>query len=196
MAARAVVFDLDGTLWDSRPVFAHALSACSGSSEADLRQILDRGENVVRLARVCRASNSVLISGVNEVLSSAILYDGIDRVLAELSARDVALGTYSSLPEWIVRPMLEALRLRRYFRTMVCAGNRTRKPNPEGILRLLRDARLPADDRAFYVGDQPIDADTARRAGVRFAWSAYGYGAGQPSGTSVRIGSPRELLDL
>jgi phosphoglycolate phosphatase-like HAD superfamily hydrolase len=47
------------------------------------------------------------------------------------------------------------------------------------------------------VGDRRVDQEAAERAGVSFAWAAYGYSDGvDPGAVALRLDKPRDLLGL
>ncbi|MCM0613141.1 HAD-IA family hydrolase [Marinobacter sediminum] len=96
-------------------------------------------------------------------------------------------------------------RWRHLFDVTVCADDVTEyKPDPEVILRALEKLDLPADERAWYVGDSYVDMLTANRAGIS---GVFYNGAGWESGRidswfsyrdapSAILDSFEDLLDL
>ena len=96
MAATALLFDLDGTVWDSYPWYGAALAAPLASSPEIVVARLKAGENVVALAgsagirntrftRLCRSSSSELR-----------LYAGVDETFIELERRAAPLGVVTN----------------------------------------------------------------------------------------------------
>lgn len=86
MAQRTILFDLDGTLWNSRPWFAEILARLSGTSAEKLEDSLTLGANLPRLASECGVTNSRLVREAgNGVVSLRLrfllyLYPGILRI--------------------------------------------------------------------------------------------------------------------
>ncbi len=86
-------------------------------------------------------------------------------VLRRLSRR-FELAVFTGRPRKEALYTLEKLGVRRLFRRIVAAEDvRRQKPDPEGLLRILR-GRDPRS--ALYLGDNVDDAIAARRAGVPF----------------------------
>jgi len=171
MAAVSVVFDLDGTLWDSRPWYESLAEGISpGRNQA--------GQNAARLLR--NAGFSPLSFKRACADSSIPLFGGVREALEELSASGVAMAAATNLPAWIVVPMIGAAELDEFLPVVIDWGATAQhKPKPEPLL--LAAKRLgakPVD--CWYVGDDPSDALAAAAAGMRFAWASWGYSESAP----------------
>ena len=70
MAQRTILFDLDGTLWNSRPWFAEILARLSGTSAEKLEDSLTLGANLPRLASECGVTNSRLVGEAGNGVAS------------------------------------------------------------------------------------------------------------------------------
>jgi phosphoglycolate phosphatase len=100
-------------------------------------------------------------------------YPGIPEALDALAPR--ALAVLTNKPGDMSRTILEGLGLAGRFRRVYGAGDLpARKPDPEGLRRLLAEAGVAAED-AVMVGDSAIDVRTARAAGVRALGVAWGF---------------------
>lgn len=100
-------------------------------------------------------------------------YPGIPEALDALAPR--ALAVLTNKPGDMSRTILEGLGLAGRFRRVYGAGDlAARKPDPEGLRRLLAEAGVAAED-AVMVGDSAIDVRTARAAGVRALGVAWGF---------------------
>lgn len=185
----ALVFDLDGTLIDSRRDLATAVNRTReelGLEPLELAEIVGMvGEGARRLVEKA-LRGEVPPERFEEVFSRylehyrAVLldttwpYDGIPETLARLAAR-YPLAVLTNKPEELSRAVLDGLGLLEHFAEVLGGDSLpSRKPDPAGLLRLAgRFGAAPAD--ILLVGDSAIDAATARAAGARFALVTWGF---------------------
>jgi phosphoglycolate phosphatase len=185
----AIVFDLDGTLIESR----HDLATAVNRMRRDLGLPLLAPETITAMvgdgARmlVRRALGDALeperfepaFEGFLEhyrrvCLDTTRPYDGVDALLEWLSSR-VPLGLLTNKPGNLTRKILEGLGLGRRFRAVVAGDSLpARKPDPEG-LRHVAGLLGAAAREVLLVGDSAIDARTARAAGCRLALVQWGF---------------------
>jgi HAD superfamily hydrolase (TIGR01509 family) len=106
--------------------------------------------------------------GPLDLLAGAV-WEGLEAVLVQARQRGLRLGVVSDYP---AEKKLVAMRLRRYFDTVVTAQDaevQRFKPHERGIQVALKRLHTRPED-ALYVGDRPdVDAEAARRAGVACA---------------------------
>lgn len=196
MAARALVLDLDGTLWDSYPWLARVVA--DGDEDAEVAAaaaLRDRvpAARVLRDAGVTASAFKSVCAGARDLEP----YPGVRETLDELARRGIPLAVVTNLPAWIARPMLDCLGLRGFFGSVVDYGRtRQHKPNPAPITASLADISVEAADDVWYVGDTDSDAEAASRAGIAFAWASYGYGPTKPAGAASVLDAFAEVLDL
>lgn len=193
MAATAFLFDLDGTIWDSFPCYAAALCAALRCAPNTVAARLRRGENAVALARRAGLSDLKLTKLCRNAADELRLYPGVIETLNEVHREGIPLGVVTNVPQRLILPMLSDVGLDGLFISVICDA---RKPSATGILRALTQTGVNADNRVFYVGDSSTDAQAAARAGVSFAWAAYGYGTESPPGTSVVLENFSNILSL
>ena len=186
---RIVVFDLDGTLIDSAPdirAAANKMLAQQGIAPLDLPTITSFiGNGLPKLVeRVMERTGLDL--GRHDELTAVTLahynaatteltrpYPGVVDALKALQAAGYVLAMCTNKPEAPARAILRELEIEQFFNGVV--GGDTlpvKKPNPEPLLHIID--QLGAD-RAIYVGDSEVDAETAQRAGVHFALFTQGY---------------------
>ena len=184
----AILFDLDGTLVDSRADLAHAVNAAlvkvnlpqrsieeiTGFIGEGSRRLLEKAvaPHQDRFAEAHAAWEEAYAAGL---LQRTTLYPGMRELVDELAAT-AQLAVHTNKPGKYARPILEGLGVSARFARVLGGGDGSpNKPSPEGVQRLLADLRATAD-KAVYVGDSSIDAQTATAAGVRFVGVAWGYG--------------------
>jgi phosphoglycolate phosphatase len=206
-----LVFDLDGTLIDSRRDLADAANALiteRGGQALPVDAITAMvGEGAPLLVRrALKATGLDLDIRValprflelydERLLVHTRLYDGTREALDALAAR-AALAILTNKPQHPTERILEGLGIAPVFRWVV--GGDTahgRKPDPGGLNHLMSMARTgPAD--TTLVGDSAIDLRTARAAGTRICLVRYGFGfagaAAELRGDEVIADSPSEL---
>lgn len=185
-----VVFDLDGTLVDSRRDLAESANAvlqefgCAPQPEQAVGRMVGEGAAAL-VARAFAAAGCPqppeALSRFLAVYNSRLLkftrpYPGVAELLANLQPR-VTLAVLTNKPLAATRVILDELGLARYFLTRVVGGDGPfpRKPDPAGLLHLIADAGV-SPDRAVLVGDSIVDWRTARAAGAHACMARYGFG--------------------
>jgi phosphoglycolate phosphatase len=207
-----IVFDLDGTLVDSRRDLANAANALitelGGVPLAEATVAAMVGEGAAVLVRQALSASGLdgdtpgalprfLALYDERLLEHTRPYDGIVEALQSLQAR-VPLAVLTNKPQAAAAKLLSGLRLDEYFGDVI--GGDTplgRKPGAAGLIELARRARTqPAS--TVLVGDSRIDLETARAAGSRVVLVRYGFGFREvPLRESERvIDAPRELVEL
>jgi len=176
MALRAVLIDLDGTLWDSAPWFAYLLSPEDAAERRRLAGALCDPAAGLRAASLIaeRYTKSRFAAACTDEASRLALYPGASDVLQRLHEH-VRLGVVTNLPGWIASPMLAAQGIDELF-THVQTAQRgvPPKPHPAGITRAATGLGVDTTE-VVYLGDSRADSTAAARAGVSFLWASWGY---------------------
>jgi len=189
MTLRAILFDLDGTLLDTAPDMIGALNALRAENRLnplpfdEARACVSHGSRrLVQLGfpdadpqRFAELQRRFLAIYAARLSAQTRLFEGMDRVLAELSSRGLAAGVVTNKPGWLTDALLAALELSERFACVVSGDTLPeRKPHP---LPMLHAARLAgAEPRAcVYVGDAQRDIQAARAAGMGALVATYGY---------------------
>lgn len=187
-----IVFDLDGTLVDSRRDLAESVNDLIAErggrplpEEAIGRMVGDGAAMLVR--RAFEASRLTLDDGAlarflemyeARPLKHTRPYRGVVEMLDHLSAhRDLAVLT--NKPIGSTHAILDGLNLSRYFaasRVLGGDGPLPRKPDPAGLRFLASEAGL-APAATLLVGDSPVDIRTARAARSPVCLARWGFGA-------------------
>ena len=184
---RGVVFDLDGTLIDSLPDIAAAANALladhglAALPQSRIGGFVGMGERVF-LDRLIAATaldaaqyDALLAQFIRHYKASTGLttvFPGALDAVQALKAEGYKLGICTNKPGVPLAAVLEALDLSRWF-DVIIAGDTlpVRKPDPAPLL--LAFERMGATE-GVYVGDSEVDAETAQRSGVPFAFFTEG----------------------
>ena len=187
---RVLIFDLDGTLIDSKLDLALSVNAAlvhvgrepvaheriygyvGNGAPTLLRRALGEGMSD---ADVERALAYFLDYYRAHMLDNTVAYPGVREGLEQLAGRQMAVLT--NKPVRFSKAILEGLNLARYF-SYVYGGNsfERKKPDPMGAQVLLRDLDA-APKEAMLVGDSEVDIQTARNAGTWACGVTYGLGS-------------------
>jgi len=192
---RLVIFDLDGTLIDSRLDLVHSVNAALrhigqpelpddviASYVGDGAPILIQralGGDTVDEALVRKGLEFFLSYYREHKLDHTTVYPGIAETLAAIqnSANGVPrkMAVLSNKPVKPSQAIVEALGLGKFF-SQVYGGNSfaTKKPDPEGAHRLLEESGVRAE-HAVMVGDSHTDVETGRNAGMWTIGVTYGF---------------------
>jgi phosphoglycolate phosphatase len=216
---RLLVFDLDGTLIDSRLDLIHSVNATLrhiGRPElgGDIiaSYVGDGAPALVRraLGDTEKDDGTLLRSALEyflgyyrlHKLDHTTVYDGIAETLAALSASTNGLprrmAVLSNKPVNPSRDIVRALGLADFF-IGVYGGNSftTKKPDPLGVRAILEETGVAADE-ALMIGDSSIDVLTGRNAGLWTCGVLYGFAPQTLEEVlpDVLVESPRELGEL
>jgi phosphoglycolate phosphatase len=206
---KLLVFDLDGTLVDTRRDLAdsvnHALSKAGFSAlSLDIvmasvgdgaRNLIERSLKAAGNGRAPDAdvSRSVLSDFLEHYNSHCLVetlpYPGVLSSLEKLSGYRKAVLT--NKPGEPARRILEGLGLARHFEWVLGGDNPYgQKPDPAALNHLLAAAGAGADEAAL-IGDGVQDMEAARRAGTRFI----GFLGGIGDRNALAAGRPEITLE-
>ena len=187
---RLLVFDLDGTLIDSKLDLALAINATRQEYDLDdlpHEQIFGFIGDGARALIQRSLSPSVSEKKVDEALwffiryysahslDNTAPYPGVREGLDLLSGGDERVLTIlTNKPERISKSILTAMELDRHFR-VIHGGNtfETKKPDPEGLNATMEEFGA-SPEQTLIIGDSPIDVRTARNAGAWACGVTYG----------------------
>lgn len=183
-----LLFDLDGTLVDSAPAIAQALSEISvrrGGNQFDIdqvRQLISSGVETLVSTTVGSAGTRLAndIADFRAVLRQLIaestwLYPGVVSALAALSGTDFTLAVVTNKPEGMSRQLLQGLGIDRYFLAVVGGDTvATLKPDPAPVLHALHLLGSTAR-HAIFIGDSAADAAAAAALSIPFILHTGGY---------------------
>jgi phosphoglycolate phosphatase len=207
MSFESLIFDIDGTLWDSRALVAEGyniqlrkegLSHLCVTAE-DLKSLF--GKTMTDIADIMLATIPVperyellerCMAQEQNILHNdpcRIGYPGVKETLQKLAEKHrlfIVSNSQSGYPQLCIEKMgLEGL-----IQDHLCFGD-TGTPKGETIRRLMRKNNI---ENAAYVGDTQGDLDASEAAGIPFVFAAYGFGT--PDHYYAKIEAFEDLLEL
>src|SRR5215467_5684715 len=186
---RALIFDLDGTLIDSKQDLIRSVNAMlvetgrESLHEDTVSSYIGHGAprlvaralgNGTTEGECERALKFFLAHYDEHKLDSTRTYPGVPEALEEL--RDFPMAVLTNKPVRVSQRILGGLGLAKYFKA-VYGGNsfETKKPDPLGAKKILEElSASPAE--GLMIGDSEVDVQTARNAGTLAAAVNYGFG--------------------
>lgn len=204
---KLIVFDLDGTLIDSRRDLAGAVNQMRGSlgleplsTERIVRFV---GNGVTNLVRRAIADSSVDFDEAlqrmkrfyaEHLLETTALYPGVSQGLAELHEAGILLAVLSNKPTDASRRILDGLGIGGSFVDVVGGDSDfPLKPEPDALLSLMRKHSVPPE-QCWMFGDHYTDLEAARRSGCRSAFARYGFGDPQGEKFEFEVSSFPEFV--
>ena len=187
---RALIFDLDGTLIDSKLDLALAVNAVLAEMgrgpllhDQIFSYIGQGAPSLIARALGDGASEDECQRGLEffiqyysiHKLDNTVLYPGVRETLNALSGMPMAVLT--NKPVGASRGILQGLGVAENFR-LIYGGNsfERKKPDPMGVETILREFDA-APAQVMVVGDSEIDVQTARNAGTWICGVTYGFGS-------------------
>lgn len=200
----SIIFDVDGTLWDSTAICAQAwntiircetdldltiteqtLKGLFGRVLPDIAKVIFPDYTVERQIELidlcCEEEHRALLK------CCAPLYPDLEETLQTLSQK-YRLFIVSNCQAGYIEVFLQSSGLGQYFEGHLCPGD-TGNEKADNILQIIRDFNLTSP---VYVGDTDGDYRAAETAGIPFIFAAYGFGS--VAAPDYTINSPKELL--
>ncbi len=184
-----VLFDLDGTLWNSTVPIAESwnivieketgrkgwltsadIEPVQGRTMDEIADIIfgDFPEDVrYSLARKCEVFENEYIEK-----TGATLFEGVEETLAKLKDMGVQMAVVSNCQEGYIKAFLDSMDMWKYFvdyeewgRTMLLKADN---------IKLVMERN--GASKGIYVGDIQKDSDAAHKAGIDCIYASYGFG--------------------
>lgn len=202
----SIIFDVDGTLWDSTDAVARAwnriieqetgkrseltgdtLKGLFGRLLPDIAAVIfadyEKDRQLALIDLCCEEEHRELLS------HPAPVYETLTETLEFLSGR-YPLYIVSNCQAGYIEVFLEATGLGRYFKDHLCPGD-TGLAKAENIQKIVEKHQLKAP---VYVGDTAGDQSACSKAGVPFVFASYGFGSVQNPDYTIK--HPLDLIKL
>jgi phosphoglycolate phosphatase len=188
MNVDSIIFDLDGTLWDSTDVILRAWNMVIANNDkvktpitreamesimglqahqigAKLFPDFDNYTSTSLIKHCCEEEKKLLLK------EGGILYPELEYVLKTIS-HNYPLFIVSNCEGGYIETFLEYHNFGEYFKDIECAGN-TGRAKGENIKLIMNRNNL---QNSVYVGDTNGDRDAAKLANIPFIFANYGFG--------------------
>lgn len=198
---KTALFDLDGTLIDSRedialavnltrqdfglpPISVGSVISCVGEGVRILiqRAIPERPDLWEEMLARQRTHYR------DHLLDRTALYPGVQEALAALSGAGWKLAVVTNKPGAVTRPILEGLGILGYFGAVVGGGDcEALKPDPAPLRLAAERMGAALSPQDWMVGDHFTDLEAGARAGLRRCFCRYGFGELRGEGYDVAV---------
>lgn len=204
-----VIFDLDGTLIDSRQDLADAVNWMRSQfnlSPLALEQVVGYIGNGIKLLteRSLEGSGIAVEQGLpflkeyyhNHMVDNTCLYPGVAEGLTRLLDRDIKLAVITNKPHSATIKILKELRIYDRFDTIIGGDSGfPLKPDPAPLLHFVKNcAAVPA--QSWMCGDHYTDLEAGRRAGMKRCFAAYGFGNPKDEQCEYSVSTFPEFIKL
>lgn len=197
---KAVLFDIDGTLLDTKEfiyqAYQHTLDkhGIKNISREYLESLggktLEEYYNILAPeieTELLRESHGKFQS---DNLHLAVPFPKVQKVLETLKKQNLKIAGITSRGKRLLTKTLEIAGIEKYFDLIITVEDVKRaKPDPEGIFKVLRNFEISKDE-AIMVGDSAVDMEAGINAGVKTVGVTYGF-----LGESIKNLQPDYLID-
>lgn len=207
---KVILFDLDGTLSDSKQGIIHCLQYSLGKLgivENNVSKLI--GFIGPSLSETYRREYGLSEAAIKEAvgyyrewfelqgIAENRLYPGIKELLADLYADGRVLAIATGKPTVHARKIIAANDLTKYFAVVAgCNLDGTREHKDEVISAALTELAEPEPERAVMVGDRKYDVAGAHAVGMPCIGVTYGYGTEEELSVSKAERIARSVEDL
>ena len=204
MIERAIIFDLDGTLWDSSVQVIEAWNSII-KKYPETKAVVTPEKMATYMGKVLEEISSMLFEDISkdrglEIMTecsdyeleylkdhSGVPYEDLEETLKALP---YPLFIVSNCQRGYIETFLECCGLGKYFKDFECSGN-TGNPKGENILEIIRRNDIK---NAVYVGDTQGDCNASQVAGIPFIFAEYGFGNADRFDRKIK--SIKELAEI
>jgi phosphoglycolate phosphatase-like HAD superfamily hydrolase len=156
VAQPIVLWDLDGTVWDSAAWYTSLCGPGTGNVANRLSTARCTG---ARFQYEC-------------MTNPPEIFDGVVECLEILADHGHPLGVVTSLPKWMVQPMLDGSGLSKTFKVVV-PHSRALRTKKHQLIRAMSVLGGEVSVRHWYLGDTEGDRNSALAVGLSFAWAGW-----------------------
>ena len=207
MKPESLIFDIDGTLWDSRSIIVEGYNQVL--TAAGHRDLCVTAEDLKRLfGKTMKEIADIMLTTLSEEERYPLMekcidtgdarllddpcdigYPGVKETLEELHQR-YRLFIVSNSQLGYPETTMEKLGITHLFRGHLCFGN-TGTDKGTTIRILMEQHNI---ENAVYIGDTQGDYEAAVKAGLPFIWATFGFGV--PEGYEAKIDAFSDLTTL
>lgn len=200
---KTAVFDLDGTLGNTLPLIYRAFNAALGPeygralSDAEIRKLFGPPDNYILSRLLPGEPGRAAFERYREVYlrdhaELAHAFAGIQDVVARLKAAGARVGVVTGKSRETALFSLEEFGLLDSIEVVYAGDDVERqKPDPEAVIKILRDLDHNPGDTGAFIGDSAADVIAGRAAGLRTIAVSWG----SPDQDELRASKPDVIVD-
>lgn len=189
----AIIFDLDGTLVDTRdhilhafnaslrhhgspPMTRHQLAVYAGKPLSFVYEAVTGVKDEATIRELCAMHKYWQIDHIDLVKA----FPGLDDVIAGLAAKDVKWGIATARYRESTEMIVKYVGLDKYHVPVTCGDDGyPEKPDPALFVQVAKELSVdPA--KCLVVGDGVNDIMAGKAMRAKTAWAKYGYGGSEP----------------
>ncbi|MDD2478950.1 MAG: HAD-IIIA family hydrolase [Victivallaceae bacterium] len=203
-----VIFDLDGTLIDSRKDLTTAINLTRNYYKLpplELATVCDFvGNGVRKLMERSLAKTGINIDDAlphmkkfyeEHFIDETVLYPGVVDGLRKLNASGLKLAVITNKPSQAAKLLLNKLEVDKYFDEIMGDGcGYPLKPAPDALLYFV-DKWQADPKKSWMVGDHYTDLEAGNLAGLACCWASYGFGDTRDLKYNLKVESFSEFVD-
>lgn len=188
MKLSAIIFDMDGTIIDSREIvlgaFKHVLEEFGevydeATVSSHVGKLLEHTYEDLLPGHDMKAATDLHRSWQYDNRQLLKGYEGLDDFLDKLKSKGLKLGIFTSALRVRADLALDGLGIRQYFNAIVCGDEVANpKPDAEGVIKLSDALDTPLPE-IIMVGDAAHDIGSGKNAGVVSIGITHGFGTKQ-----------------
>ena len=184
MLDKAIIFDLDGTLWDTSIEIEQVWKEVAENynikiNQEKIKQIMGftKDEIIEHLFKRNSEEGNEFITKCQENENKYLkkngghIYKNTIKTIKDLS-NNYNLYIVSNCQSGYIEAFLEHYSIEKYFKDYECSGN-TGLSKEKNIKELIKKNKIA---KAIYVGDTKKDCESANMNGLHFIWAEYGFG--------------------
>lgn len=209
------IFDLDGTLVDTRVDITNAVNDMLSHYSIPPKSIEEVtsyvGDGFIPLIIRCLSEKKNLKYNIDDALQlfkdayerrlveNTGVYPGIKEILEKIKSRDKALmAVLTNKDVRYATEIIEKLGIKDYF-SVVVGGNSLprKKPHPDGLFYILKKTGIEKN-RSLLIGDGKNDILTAKNAGIKSVFVKWGFTDEESLHVEPDyiVSTPLEILDI
>lgn len=173
------LFDLDGTIWDSRKAIIETLSDINEkyggklNLETFAKNSSDAGWPLKLLKKYGVDLNLYWKSLRNHYSSVSLYFENTKDIFRKLLKCGKKIGTVTSLKKEVAIGLLEKFELSKYFSVRITPSEiHAKKPSSAPIIEAINRLGLKKFE-VIYIGDQDVDIIAAKKAGCYFGFAGW-----------------------
>lgn len=183
MRYRQIIFDVDGTLIDTKHAVMqslqetlHTLTGTAPTLESLTFSLGIPGADALRKIEIADipAAMTLWENNMEHYRHTVSIFDGIPEVLSQLTQSGYRLGVVTSETRTELAQDFGRLGLNPWFQTIICADDTPEhKPSPAPLFKYMELTKT-APGELLFIGDSSYDTRCAAGAGVDFALAGWG----------------------